>query len=336
MPLYNTLSAAQRAKWIDEAGKERLTLSFYKYHCLDNPQAWRDRFYADWEAMDVLGRIYVAQEGINAQLSLPAENMAAFHAYLEAVDFLRGIRLNVAIEQSNKSFLKLKIKVRPKILADGIEDDSFDATKTGPHLAAAEFNDLVENPDTLLVDMRNHFESEIGHFPGAVLPESETFRQALRETADKLVDYKKDKSVIMYCTGGIRCEKASAFFLHQGYSKVYQLEGGIIHYLHQIEKSGLPNKFLGKNFVFDQRLAEKVSEDVVATCHQCNQPCDTHINCGNKACNILFLQCRECREKWSQCCSERCKSIASLPHAQQKALRKGNSASAKYFKKTER
>jgi UPF0176 protein len=137
----------------------------------------------------------------------------------------------------------------------------------------------------------------------------------------------------MYCTGGIRCEKASAYYKHKGFKNVFQLEGGIINYVRQVEESGLENKFKGKNFVFDHRRAERVSEDVVSNCHQCGAPCDTHVNCENEACHLLFIQCNSCQEKMNTCCSEECKEIASLPFEVQKELRKGKGNSNKIFKK---
>ena len=164
MQLYNTLSAKQRAALIDEAGEERLTLSFYAYTYIEHPSEFRDQLFVSWDALDVLGRIYVAREGINAQLSVPAPRFDAFKDHLDAIAFLKDVRLNIAIEQDNKSFLKLKIKVRDKIVADGLNDDSFDVTNKGVHLNAAEFNSLTSAEDTIVVDMRNHYESEIGHF----------------------------------------------------------------------------------------------------------------------------------------------------------------------------
>ncbi len=333
MVLYNTLSAVERAKLIDEAGKDRITISFYKYHLIQYPAAFRDELYLAWERLDVLGRIYVSDEGINAQLSVPAENFHRFEAHLDSYDFMQGMRLNVAVEHDNKSFLKLKIKVRKKIVADGIEDPSFDASRIGKHLKASEFNAIIENEKTILVDMRNHYESEIGHFKNAILPQVETFRESLDLITSDLASHKNDKQIVMYCTGGIRCEKASAYFLHQGFKEVYQLEGGIIEYLRQVKAETLENKFKGKNFVFDQRRAERISDDTVSTCHQCNAISDTHTNCRNNACNILFIQCAACSDKWNGCCSQKCMDIIALPFEKQKALRKGSSIKRRYFKK---
>ncbi|WP_010180558.1 oxygen-dependent tRNA uridine(34) hydroxylase TrhO [Aquimarina agarilytica] len=333
MQLYNKLSAAERATLIEEAGTERITISFYQYHNIGNPQVLRDHLFLTWNDLDVLGRIYVATEGINAQLSVPAPNFTKFKTHLDSISFLENVRLNIAREQDNMSFLKLKVKVRNKIVADGLDDQTFDVTQKGVHVDAKTFNELIEDPDTVLVDMRNHYESEIGHFKNAVTPDVDTFRDSLDIIEEDLKDHKKDKKLVMYCTGGIRCEKASAYYKHKGFEQVYQLEGGIIEYARQVESDNLENKFLGKNFVFDHRRGERISEDIISNCHQCGKPCDVHENCANEACHLLFIQCEECKQAMDNCCSDACKEIAALPFEEQKALRKGKGNSNKIFKK---
>ncbi|HBT11247.1 MULTISPECIES: oxygen-dependent tRNA uridine(34) hydroxylase TrhO [Leeuwenhoekiella] len=333
MQLYNKLSAKERAALIDEAGEDRLTLSFYQYAKIGNPQLFRDHLFLAWNQMDVLGRIYVAHEGINAQLSVPAKRFDEFKTFLDGIDFLENVRLNIAIEQDAKSFLKLKVKVRPKIVADGLDDDTFDVTNKGVHVDAATFNELIEADDVVLVDMRNHYESEIGHFKNAVTPDVDTFRDSLDLIEEDLRDHKEDKKLVMYCTGGIRCEKASAYYKHKGFKQVYQLEGGIIEYARQVEQLKLENKFKGKNFVFDHRRGERISEDIISNCHQCGKPCDTHVNCANEACHLLFIQCDECAEAMNHTCSDECKEVIALPYDVQKELRKGIPNSNKIFKK---
>lgn len=333
MQLYNKLSAKERAELIDKAGKNRLTLSFYKYAKIGNPQVFRDHLFITWDALDVLGRIYVAHEGINGQLSLPADRFNAFKTHLDSISFLKDIRLNIAVEQDNKSFLKLKVKVRKKIVADGLNDDMFDVTDKGVHVGAKQFNHLIEDENTVLVDMRNHYESEIGHFKNAVTPDVDTFRESLDIIEDDLKAHKEDKNLVMYCTGGIRCEKASAYFKYKGFKNVYQLEGGIIEYTRQVKDQQLENKFLGQNFVFDDRRAERISEDVIANCHQCGNPFDVHTNCANEACHLLFIQCDDCKREMNNCCSTNCKEIHALPYEEQKALRKGQGNSNDIFKK---
>ena len=333
MQLYNKLSAQERATLLEEAGSERLTLSFYKYARIENPQLFRDHLFLSWDPLEVLGRIYVAHEGINGQLSLPAPRFEEFKAHLDGIRFLEGVRLNIAIEQDLKSFLKLTIKVKEKIVADGLEDDTFDVTQKGTHVNALGFNHLLEDKKTICVDMRNHYESEIGHFQNAVTPDVDTFRESLPVIEKDLSEFKEDKNLLMYCTGGIRCEKASAYFKHKGFKNVYQLEGGIIEYARQVKNQDLENKFIGKNFVFDERRGERISDDIIAQCHQCGAACDTHVNCLNEACHLLFIQCESCSEKMNHCCSDACKEIIALPEAKQRALRKGTHNSNKIFKK---
>ena len=333
MQLYNTLSAAERAVMIDDAGKQRLTLSFYAYAQIKNPTQFRNELFLAWNPLGVLGRIYVANEGINAQLSLPADHFYAFKDTIEAYGFMKGIRLNIAVEQDDHSFLKLTIKVRDKIVADGLKDETFDVTNIGIHLKAKDFNELLEDPDTIVVDMRNHYESEIGHFTNAIKPDVDTFRESLPIIEEQLAAHKQDKKLLMYCTGGIRCEKASAYFKHKGFENVYQLEGGIIEYTRQVKAEGLESKFIGKNFVFDHRLGERITDDIVSQCHQCGKACDVHTNCANEGCHLLFIQCEECKTAMEGCCSTECATVIHLPEEEQKAIRRGIKNGNKIFKK---
>ena len=333
MQLYNKLSAEERRLLIVKAGTERLTLSFYQYHQVENPKIFRDYLFLHWNEMDVLGRTYVAYEGINAQLSVPAPRFNDFKNFLNGISFLKDVRLNIAVEQDNESFLKLTVKFRDKIVADGLDHATFDVTQKGIHLNASKFNALLRDPDTICVDMRNHYESEIGHFKGAFTPDVDTFRESLSLIEEDLSEHKKDKKLLMYCTGGIRCEKASAYFKHKGFKNVFQLEGGIIEYARQVNEKGLENKFIGKNFVFDERRGERISLDVIAQCHQCGTPCDSHVNCANEACHLLFIQCDSCKEKMKGCCCYDCQKIVSLPIEEQRKRRKGNQNSNKIFKK---
>ncbi len=333
MQLYNKLSAEEHKRLIQEVGEKRLTLSFYQYHHIKNTKFFRDKLFLDWDALDVLGRTYVASEGINAQISVPASKFDELKAKLDEITFLNGIRINVAVEQDNFSFLKLKIKRRKKIVADGLDDTTFDVTDSGVHVTAKEFNDLADDPNTVILDMRNHYESEVGHFEGAVTPDVDTFRESLPIIESNLSDCKEDKNLLMYCTGGIRCEKASAYFKHKGFKNVFQLEGGIIEYSHKAEEQGLPNKFKGKNFVFDERRSERISNDVISLCHQCGEACDDHTNCRNSACHLLFIQCEVCASKLDGTCSNECKEIVQKPENEQAEMRKGLSAGKSQFSK---
>jgi UPF0176 protein len=299
----------------------RVTLSFYQYYHLGNPGLFRDHFYILLSEIGVLGRIYVSYEGINAQISVPESNIEDFKKAIETITFLQNIRLNWAIEDNGKSFFKLIIKVRNKIVADGLDDLTFDVTNKGIHLKAEEFNKLTDDPETIIIDMRNHYESEVGYFKNAILPDVETFREAL-PVVENMLENKKDRHIVMYCTGGIRCEKASAYYKHRGFANVYQVEGGIIEYARRAKELGIENKFIGKNFVFDERLGEKISEDVISKCHQCGSPCDTHVNCANDGCHILFIQCPTCAALYENTCSVRCKDFNKLPADMKESLKK--------------
>jgi UPF0176 protein len=181
--------------------------------------------------------------------------------------------------------------------------------------------------------MRNHYEFEVGHFENAIEVPSDTFREQL-PMAVEMMEENKDRNIIMYCTGGIRCEKASAWMLHKGFKNVFHLEGGIIKYAHDVREKQLPNKFHGKNFVFDQRLGERITPEIIAHCHQCGKPADTHVNCVNDACHLLFIQCDECREKFEQCCSKACQEVIHLPEEQQAELRRGIDKGRNVFNKS--
>jgi UPF0176 protein len=332
MALYNRINGKELKERIRESKEERTTISFYKYHHLSDPASFRNELYKLLEEINVLGRIYVAYEGINAQISVPSIQLENFKTKLYSISFLDGVRLNLAVEDNGKSFFKLKILVRKKIVADGLNDATFDVTNCGEHVSAKQFNDLADNPNTVIVDMRNHYESEVGHFKNAVLPDVDTFREELRFVEDLLKD-EKDKNLLMYCTGGIRCEKASAWFKHIGFKNVFQLNGGIIKYAKEVKEFNLENKFIGKNFVFDERLGERISDDIISVCHQCGKPCDTHTNCKNDGCHLLFIQCEECAGKYSACCSTECAEIIQLPVEQQKEIRKGINKGRQVFKK---
>ncbi len=319
--LYNQINSDVLKAQRKTDHERRITLSFYVYAHILNPSFFRDHLYIQFNDLDICGRIYVASEGVNAQLDVPERNYERFEKTLNDTTFFQNMRINVAIDKNAISFYKLIIRLKHKILADGLQDESFDVTKRGTHIDAMTFNELTKNDDTVIVDMRNHYESEVGHFQNAICPDVETFRESL-PIVEELLGDKKDKPLVMYCTGGIRCEKASAYFKHKGFEEVYQLDGGIIEYARTVDALGLENKFKGKNFVFDERMGERISEDIIARCHQCGKPCDTHINCANNACHILFIQCETCASAYHKCCSKKCAEFNTLSSEQKKELRK--------------
>lgn len=332
--LHNRISNEElKARMLAET-EPRTTVSFYQYFPIAMPQVFRDELYKKFYSLNVFGRIYIAEEGINAQVSVPASNYEQFKETLYASDdALNGIRLNIAVDDDGKSFWVLRMKVRDKIVADGINDPSFSMLRKGQYLKADAFNELAEKPDTIIVDMRNHYEYEVGHFEGAIEVPSDTFRDQLPMAVDMLKE-QKDKNIIMYCTGGIRCEKASAYLLHNGFNNVFHVEGGIIEYTRKAKEQGLPLKFKGKNFVFDERLGERITEDIIAQCHQCGKPCDVHTNCKNDGCHLLFIQCDACATKYEGCCSDDCREEKNLPVEEQRIRRAGRENGPMIFNKS--
>ena len=216
---------------------------------------------------------------------------------------------------------------------DGIQDRNFDPTNVGKHLNATQFNKILSEKGTSCIDMRNHYESEIGHFNGAITPNVDSFKESINFIDKKFENENKNKKILLYCTGGIRCEKASAYLKFKGFKNVFQLDGGIISYAHQVKKNNYENKFTGKNFVFDNRLSEKITNDVISNCHQCGSKCDNHINCSNVACNLLFIQCKSCNKLLNGCCSIECQEINNLSLEEQKNLRKGKKIIKRIYKK---
>ena len=333
--LHNRISQKELKDRLHRETEPRITISFYHYFPVADPQQFRDELYSALSAINVFGRIYVAHEGINAQVSVPQSRFADMEQHLRSIPSMQQLRLNVAVDDDGRSFWVLKIKVRSKIVADGIDDPAFDMSNKGKYVNAEEFNQLTSDPDTIVVDMRNHYEYEVGHFENALEVPSDTFREQLPMVVNMLKE-ERSKNIIMYCTGGIRCEKASAWMLHNGFRKVYHLEGGIIHYANTVKEKGLDNKFKGKNFVFDDRLGERISGEIIARCHQCGEPADTHTNCVNEGCHLLFIQCEKCAQKYEGCCSAECQQTIHLPAGQQQEMRKGIDKGRNIFNKSRR
>jgi len=331
--LHNRISNKELKEKLYQENFPRTTISFYQYFSIQDPLAFRDELYKSLNMLQVFGRIYVANEGINAQISVPTHLFEDFKTYLYSIKGLEGLRLNIAVNDNGKSFWVLRIKHRSKIVADGIEDPNFSMENKGNYVNAVQMNILLSSHETIVIDMRNHYEYEVGHFVNAIEIPSDTFREQLPMAAEMMKE-NKDKNIIMYCTGGIRCEKASAYMMHHGFKNVFHLEGGIINYANQIKEEGLESQFKGKNFVFDDRLGEKITEDIIAKCHQCGTPCDTHTNCKNDGCHLLFIQCPSCAETYAGCCTQACTDIVHLPEEKQIELRKGIDKGQQIFNKS--
>lgn len=318
-------SRAEKREAVKNDGLERITLSFYKYIHIDDPKALQEELFERWSALGCLGRIYVAHEGVNAQMNVPRKNWDQFDAFMKNKPAFANIPYKFAVEEGKEpSFYKLTIKVKKKIVADGLDDASFDVTNTGQYLTAKEMNDYIDDPEAIVIDMRNAYESEIGHFDGAICPDVDTFREELAVTPE-LLKIHKNKKVALYCTGGIRCEKASAWLKYQGFEDVKHLKGGVIDYKHQVERQGLPNKFKGMNFVFDERMGERIGDEIISYCHLCaKNKTDAHRHCNNQACHVLYLCCDECLEKKKGYCSYKCMTFDKLPPKVKKFLSRNN------------
>ena len=318
--LYNQKDRPQLKAELAAEKFTRMTCSFYRYVNIDNPNALRDELYNEWVELNVLGRVYIAEEGINAQISIPAPKFDTFIELLNKRVYLADMPIKHAVEEGN-SFIKLAIRVKKEIVAYNVPEDEYNMSEVGTHLNASDFNKALESPDTVVVDMRNYYESEVGHFHNAILPDVERSQELLPEVKS-LLQNNEDKEVLLYCTGGIRCEKASSYLLHHGFKDVKQLKGGIIQYAQDVKTENIDSKFIGSNFVFDQRLEERITDDIISKCHQCGNSSDTHTDCLNQACHILFIQCEKCREKFDGCCSLECQDFAALPLEEQRILRK--------------
>jgi len=318
--LYNEKSKEDLLKELELESFQRLTCSFYRYVNINNPNDFRDVLYEEWSKLKIFGRVYLSNEGINAQISCPQHNWRPFNQKLNLHKIFKEIPKKFAVEEGN-SFHKLVIKVKDEIVSYRINEKEFDMNVVGKHLSPKEFNLAMSRPESIVVDMRNYYECEVGRFKGAISPNVETSRELLPEIK-RLLKGKEEYEIIMYCTGGIRCEKASSYLIHHGFKNINQLNGGIINYAHHVRKNNLESKFIGKNFVFDARLGERITDDVISNCHQCGETSDNHIDCNNDACHILFIQCSKCMDKYEQCCSIECMEFNRLPLEKQRILRK--------------
>ena len=318
--LYNKVNSEELKLALANEPFERITASFYKYVDISLPNKLRDEFYEVWNQMNVFGRVYIADEGINAQVSIPKQNWEIFKDSIRNNDLIGDVIIKKAIQEGS-SFYKLKIKVRKELVAYDVPKESYDMRKVGKHLTASEYNLALEREDSTVVDMRNYYESEIGRFKNAIIPDVETSKELLPEVKN-LLKGKENEKILLYCTGGIRCEKASSYLIKSGFKDVNQLQGGIIQYAHDIKGNDMKSKFKGKNFVFDDRLGERITDDVLALCHICGDSCDDHTDCKNDACHILFIQCEKCKKLYNGCCSKKCQDFAALPIKLQKKLRK--------------
>jgi len=318
--LYNKKSKEELIKNLKSESFKRITCSFYKYISIENPIEFRNTIYSYFDSLNILGRVYIATEGINAQISVPDYFWNKFIIDIQNFQVLKNVPIKKAISDGI-SFYKLVVKQKKEIVAYGISDDLYDMNEVGQYLNTEQFNKAIDEENTAVIDMRNFYETEVGRFKNAEIPKVEKSKDLLPEVR-RMLNGREDHKVLLYCTGGIRCEKASSFLIKSGIKNVKQLQGGIIQYAHDIRNKDMNSRFIGKNFVFDARLGERITKDIIANCHLCGSPSDNHRDCNNDTCHILFIQCKKCEEKLNGCCSNECKEFASLPMSKQKELRK--------------
>lgn len=282
-------------------------LAYYFFTPIDHPEEEVQKHYAFFQGKDVKGRIYISVEGINGQMSATLSYAEEYIEWLKSNPRFEKTSFKIHLHHEHV-FPRLTIKVRPQLVA---MDACIDIEMTGEHVSPSAWKKMLEEKDeeTLLLDVRNDYEWELGHFEGAELPQLEQFREfpAFAKELKKQRDPVKTK-VMMYCTGGIRCELYSALLKKEGFEHVFQLEGGVIQY--GLEEGS--KHWKGKLFVFDDRLSIPISEkeeaEIISTCRHCGAKTDLYFNCANMDCNDLFLSCHKCAEKLQGCCGSPCQS----------------------------
>lgn len=284
-----------------------LVLLYYCFTPLENPESFRQTHHEWCLEHNLTGRIIIAPEGLNGTVSGSPENCEAYMKYVKSDKRFKNI--DFKIEKSHKlAFTKLHVRTKDEIVHSDLTHIK-PWEKTGIHIEPAEFKKMKDQDDVVVVDFRSNYEHSVGKFKGAVTLDIDNFR----EFPDKIKELEKykDKKIITYCTGGIKCEKASAYLLEQGFENVYQLHGGIIKY--GIEEGG--EDFEGKCYVFDNRLVvdvNKINPVVASKCYICQEPCDRMINCANALCNNHVPMCEKCGWEMKGACNETCKSMPDI------------------------
>lgn len=292
--------------------KSYYVLAYYSFEPIKDPHDEVLRHKEFFSTRDVTSRIYISEQGINGQMSALRQHAIEYMDWMHSRPEFKKIHFKIH-EHHENVFPRATVKYRKQLVA---LDADADLSHRGEHVSPKRWKEMLEKEQNrLLLDVRNDYEWKVGHFEGADLPACETFRE-FNEYAEKLKESHdpKETPVMMYCTGGIRCELYSSILKEKGFEKVYQLEGGIINYgLKEGQKH-----WLGKLFVFDDRLAVPLEEGehkIISSCQHCQKPNDTYYNCANMDCNALFLCCPECVEKHKGCCKDSCQSAKRLrPH----------------------
>lgn len=278
-------------------------LLYYKYITIQNPAAIAKWQRSLCESLHLTGRIILAHEGINGTVGGSDEATAAYIQAMNNHELFGGIDFKTA-DGGAESFPKLKISIKNEIVRMGVDPMTVTVEDTGIHLTPDQTHELLSNrpQDLIVLETRNDYEWEVGRFEGAENPNIKTFRE-FPEYVDKNLERYKDKEILMYCTGGVRCERATAYLVQKNVAKkVYQIEGGIHRY---IEK--YPDGFFrGKNYVFDNRITVRANQDVLSTCLHCKTPADDYTNCINAFCNKHFTICAPCKVTSNSTCSDNC------------------------------
>lgn len=295
-----------------------IVLGFYKYANIKDPKAVAKSLREFCNPKSYLGTILVSQEGLNGSVSANTLNTVALRKFLQAIPGFSELFFKEEETYEEHPFKKIKIKIKDEIVRF---DFNVDLKNTGTHISPDEFLELYDDngelkKDVVILDIRNDFEYKVGRFKGATHVNLQTFREFTKK-----VDLKKlkNKKVVMYCTGGVRCEKASAFVKEQGIKDVSQLSQGII----QFGKIHQQSVWEGKCFVFDKRMVSSMNSEseTVSICHLCNSLCDFLRNCRNVKCNLFYVSCLDCEKTYNKCCSIECQKIVDKPNGiQQKKL----------------
>ncbi len=292
--------------------KSHRILLYYKYVTIEDPEAFAKEHLAYCKKLGVKGRILVAREGINGTLSGTVEQTDAYISMMRSVPLFRDLVFKID-EHEGHAFHKIFVRPKKELVTFRLEEDVDPNRLTGKHLKPKDFYEKLQREDVIVLDGRNNYEYDIGHFRGAIRPDVESFRDFPEWIRQNLSEY-KDRPILTYCTGGIRCEKLSGFLLQEGFKDVSQLEGGIVTYGQDPEVKG--RLYDGKLYVFDERISVPVNrtdEDiVVGRCHHCGKPEDRYINCANDLCHLQHICCEECEEEHNRFCSKECEEETLL------------------------
>ena len=276
-------------------------LLYYCYTPLDNPEQFREEHHRFCLKLNLRGRIIVATEGLNGTVSGTAESCARYMAAVKADPRFASLEFKID-NVSAHTFQKLHVRVKPEIVHSSLRHVR-PHEKTGQHLSPKEFKALKDRDDVVVVDVRSDYEYNLGRFKNAVTLDMENFRD-FPARVERLKEF-KDKKILTYCTGGVKCEKASAYLLEQGFENVYQLHGGIIKY--GFEAGG--EDFDGQCYVFDNRVAvevNRVNPTVILHCQHCQEPSNRLVDCANPHCNVHMPMCAACGEELQGACSDAC------------------------------